>query len=85
MVRFEPALLLLYSALASAFLVGFLWLSEACDEPPPTLHFDVFVDIFFLLEIFMNFVTGVYVNGEYTDDIRRVALQLRGDAGGRGA
>ena len=45
----------------------------------PTLYMDAFVDTFFLIEIVLNFFTGIYVAGEYCDDLyfvsRRYFLQ----------
>lgn len=55
-----------------------MWLVEACDAPAPTLYFDVVVDVFFLLEIAAQFGTGAYIGGEYTDDIRKVAMRYLG-------
>jgi len=75
------ATLLLYSALASSFLVGFLWEAEICEFPPPTLLFDMFVDIFFLVEIFLQFFIGVYRNGEYCDRMSVVACTYAGRGG----
>jgi len=67
--------LLLYSCLCSAFYVGFLWQTTLCDWPPPTLHFDMMVDLFFLLEIVLNFFTGVTIAGEYSDDMSKVTFR----------
>ena len=67
------ALLLVYSALCSSFYVGFLWQSTLCETPPPTLHFDMFVDVFFLVEIVITFFTGATIKGEYNDTLSEVA------------
>jgi len=67
------ALLLLYSALCSSFYVGFLWQATLCDSPPPTLPFDMFVDLFFLIEVVLTFFTGTTIAGEYSDSLHKVA------------
>jgi hypothetical protein len=67
--------LLLYSCLCSALYVGFLWQTTLCDWPPPTLHFDMMVDLFFLVEIVLNVFTGVTIAGEYSDDMSKVAFR----------
>jgi hypothetical protein len=65
--------MLLYSALCSSYYVGFLWQTTLCDWVPPTMHFDMFVDLFFLVEIVLTFFTGVTIAGEYSDDMCKVA------------
>jgi hypothetical protein len=72
--------ILLYSCLCSSYYVGFFWQTTLCDWMPPTLHLDMFVDLFFLLEIVLTFVTGVMIAGEYEDDMCKVASRylLRG-------
>ena len=67
------AVLLLYSSLCSSFYVGFLWQTNLCESPPPTLHFDMFIDVFFLAEICLNFFTGATIAGEYSDCMIKVA------------
>ena len=67
------ALLLLYSSLCSSFYVGFLWQTSLCESPPPTLLFDMFIDVFFLAEIGLNFFTGATIAGEYSDCMSKVA------------
>lgn len=73
--------MLLYSALCSSYYVGFLWQTTLCDWVPPTMHFDMFVDLFFLLEIVLTFFTGATIAGEYSDDMRKVAYRylMHGD------
>ena len=56
------AALQLYSSVTSAFYVAFLWSADLCVIPPPTIHFDVVVDTFFLAEILLHFFTGVHVD-----------------------
>eukprot|EP00961_Rhodomonas_salina_P154511 2081326-Rhodomonas_salina.4 len=53
------ALLLLYSAVVSSTLVGFLWFADPCNKMP-TLEFDMFVDVFFIFEIVITFFIGVF-------------------------
>ncbi len=52
--------------------LNFFWQTTLCDWMPPTLHFDMFVDLFFLLGIVLTFVTGVMIAGEYEDDMCKV-------------
>ena len=54
-----------YSAMVSSFMVGFLWEADLCVLQPPTLYFDLLVDSFFLIEILLNFGTGVHIMGRY--------------------
>jgi len=61
-----------YSSVVSAFLVGFLWDVDLCVRQPPTLHFDLVVDSFFMLEIFLTFITGTHIAGDYIDDWQTV-------------
>ena len=67
------ALFLLYSAICSSFYVGFLWHATLCDFVPPTLYFDMFIDVFFLVEIFITFFMGDTIAGEYCDSMSTVA------------
>ena len=66
-------MLQLYSSFVSALLVGFFWNIDLCITTPPTLYIDLVVDIFFLFEIALNFVTGVEIAGEYEDSLQGVA------------
>jgi hypothetical protein len=54
------AVLLLYTAVVTPAVIVFHWLDEPC-YPIPTLPIDVFLDIFFLLDIGINFSTGMLV------------------------
>ena len=66
-------MLQLYSSFVSALLVGFFWNIDLCITTPPTLYIDLVVDIFFLFEIALTFVTGVEIAGEYEDSLQGVA------------
>ena len=70
------AALLVYSALITPVLVGFYMNAKACSkealEATVTIEFDMFADVFFVLEICFTFVTGAYIEGQYSDDWRRV-------------
>ena len=52
-------------------MIAFHWLEPDC-SPLPTLYFDIVLDIFFLLDIFVSFNTGQITHGEYIDDRYRV-------------
>jgi hypothetical protein len=53
-----PGILLTYTLFATPYMVGFFWNEPPCNISP-TLFFDVFVDIFFIIEITLTFFTGV--------------------------
>ena len=55
----HTGLLLCYTMATTPFLVGFYWTEPPCNTSP-TLTFDVFVDVFFIVEIGLTFFTGVY-------------------------
>lgn len=58
--------------------MSFHWLDEPC-VTPPTLEFDVIVDVFFLLDIMVTLGTGVHHGGEYVDDMKAVGkMYLKG-------
>ena len=65
-------LLLTYTALYTPIAVGFYWNVPECFRSP-TLEFDVFLDCFFMFEIFYNFFVGFEHKGGYTDDLKKVA------------
>jgi hypothetical protein len=67
------ALFLVYTAIVTPPTIAFHWLDEECAEVP-TLFMDVIVDIFFILDIIINFNTGVILNGEYLDTWKSVAV-----------
>ena len=64
-------LALFYTALLTPPTVAFHWLDEACDDIP-TLMADTVVDSLFLVDIFLTFVTGRLLAGDYVDDWRAV-------------
>ena len=69
---------LLYTALAVPVMIGFFWSADACYRFP-TLEFDILVDSFFIFQIIVTFVIGVYKKGEYNDSYGTVAgIYLRG-------
>eukprot|EP00961_Rhodomonas_salina_P001666 23230-Rhodomonas_salina.2 len=61
----SAGVLLLYTTAVTPFLVAYYSEEEGFCNHPPTLEFDMLVDIFFLLEIPVHFLTGVVVRGEY--------------------
>ena len=65
------ALFLVYTAVVTPPMIAFHWLDEACSKLP-TLPIDVILDIFFLVDILINFNMGVITAGEYTDDRMQV-------------
>jgi len=64
---------LAYTAIVTPPIIVFFWLDPECTAIP-TLPFDTILDTFFLIDIVLNFNTGVYVAGEYIDDRRQVAV-----------
>mmetsp|Transcript_7611 Transcript_7611/g.18673 ORF Transcript_7611/g.18673 Transcript_7611/m.18673 type:complete len:652 (-) Transcript_7611:91-2046(-) len=63
---------LLYTAFWTPVSVSFYWNLDVC-EPLPTLEFDVFIDCWFSIDLIMNFIMGVYSDGNYEDSFRAVA------------
>ena len=61
-----------YTAVVTPAVISFHWLEESC-EPVPTLYFDCTLDIFFLLDIFNHFCTGIYFQGQYRDEWKWIA------------
>jgi len=70
---FASSILLLYTAIVTPFIVAFFWNVAPC-QVLPTLGFDMFSDVFFLIEILFTFVTGINRNGLYIDDWRQVIM-----------
>eukprot|EP00802_Teleaulax_amphioxeia_P003931 Tamp_03934.p1 GENE.Tamp_03934~~Tamp_03934.p1 ORF type:complete len:949 (+),score=122.03 Tamp_03934:154-2847(+) len=66
------SLLLVYTAIATPFIVAFYWHLDSCNVLP-TLTFDMFSDTFFIAEILLNFCVGVHHSGVYIDDWKQVA------------
>ena len=66
------ALLLLYTAIATPPMIALHWLDLECTVIP-TLYFDVVVDCFFLVDIVLNFFTGIFHSDDYIDDPKKVA------------
>lgn len=50
-------IILLYTLFWTPFSVAFYWSLDAC-QTLPTLKFDVFVDVWFAVDLILNFVTG---------------------------
>ena len=48
-------------------MIALYWLDDPCHSPP-TIVFDTVLDIFFLFDILMNFLTGIIEAGTYHDD-----------------
>ena len=64
---------LFYTAWVVPPMIAFYWLEDPC-VPAPTLTFDAALDAFFIMDIGLSFVTGIYhLNGEYIDDMGTVA------------
>ena len=55
------------TGIVTAPLVAFYWLDPQCSVVP-TLFLDTVIDIFFLVDILVNFKTGIFEAGEYIDD-----------------
>ena len=62
-------LLLTYTFAFTPVAVAFFWNAPPCFRSP-TLEFDLFLDIFFILEIFLHFFVGIERQGMYVDDFR---------------
>jgi hypothetical protein len=76
MRRAVSTVLLGYVAIVVQIEVGFFWHTHLCDGENDNLSsFDIFVDAFFLLEIVMNFFTGIFVDGTYDDRLPTVAYK----------
>ena len=67
------AIFLAYTAIATPAMISLHWLDPQCSTIP-TLPFDAALDCFFILDICLNFGTGVYAGGVYYDRRRAVAL-----------
>lgn len=67
-------MILLYTLFWTPFSVAFYWSLDAC-QTLPTLYFDVFVDIWFFVDVILNFFTGIYNPGDaaYEDRLSVVA------------
>ena len=67
--------LLIYVLIVVQVEVGFLWHAELCEHELPAglANFDVFVDCWFMFEIFITFFTGVHHDGFYLHDFGSVA------------
>lgn len=65
---------LLYTAIFTPFMIAFYFLDSIC-SPAPTVHFDAVLDTFFLLDICVHFLTGIYKDGDYFDDFSTVARE----------
>jgi hypothetical protein len=63
---------LVYTGIVTAPLVAFYWTDDTCSISP-TLFLDVFIDSFFLVDIFITFKVGIFVGGEYIDNAKAVA------------
>ena len=74
--RAVSTMLLCYVAVVVQIEVGFYWHTGLCDgENDAQSRFDMFVDGFFLLEIAMNFFTGIFIEGAYNDRLAAVAYK----------
>ncbi|EKX41196.1 hypothetical protein GUITHDRAFT_112669 [Guillardia theta CCMP2712] len=71
-VSLVSSLLLLYTAIVVQVTVSFFWNAPDCWSSP-TLPFDMFVDTFFVFQIFLTFFTGVEIQGVYADSLGAVA------------
>ena len=70
---FISMLLCIYVAIIVQLEVAFMWDHPLCGEGMPTEHLDALVDIWLLFEILLTFLTGVYKEGVYFDDMSSVA------------
>ena len=66
------AIFLAYTAIVTPPVIAYCWNDPPC-APVPTLEFEVAIDIFFLLDIIVQFNIGVRVGGAYIDDRKEVA------------
>ena len=72
------AIFLAYTALVTPPMIAFQWLDAECAQVP-TLPLDVLLDCFFIVDVILNFNTGVLTMGEYVDDRWKVAkMYLKG-------
>ena len=67
------AIFLIYTALVTPPMISFHWLDPDCTMLV-TMPFDCLVDCFFLIDIIVNFNTGLFHMGEYIDDRWEVAI-----------
>ena len=64
---------LLWTLMVEQIEIGFYWHTELCDHDLDVVKpMNMFVDVWFLLEIFLSFGTGIYVEGRYVDNFRQV-------------
>ena len=70
-------LLLLYVVIFVQMEVGFFWNEGLCGPKAlgDIVYFDIFVDCWFIFEMLLAFVTGVYIEGRYVDDFTVVAAK----------
>ena len=71
----------LYLAIVVQVEVAFLWDVGLCGQGLPTESWDIVVDMWFIFEILLTFVTGVHADGCYYDDMRTVAAKYIGSGG----
>ena len=63
---------LAYIAVVTPPMIALYWLDDPC-QSPPTIVFDTALDVFFILDICMNFFMAVIQAGTYLDDFRTVS------------
>ena len=70
-------LLLLYVVIFVQIEVGFSWNEGLCGPKAlgDIVYFDIFVDCWFIFEMGLAFVTGVFIEGRYVDDFMVVATK----------
>ncbi|EKX43221.1 hypothetical protein GUITHDRAFT_73391, partial [Guillardia theta CCMP2712] len=71
--EFVSGCLLLYTTTATPFIIAFYSEQEGYCQHSSTIELDMLVDIFFMFEIFLNFLTGRVYGGRYLDGYASVA------------
>jgi len=71
--EFVSGCLLLYTTTATPFIIAFYSEQEGYCQHSSTIQLDMLVDIFFMVEIFIQFFTGRVFGGRYLDGYASVA------------
>jgi len=69
-------ILLTYTFAFTPIAVAFFWNAPPCFRSS-TLEFDLFLDTFFILEIFLRFLVGIERHGIYIDELTVHACGVR--------
>lgn len=72
--QFFSGVLVIYSVIVNSFVFVFLSDKQGWCQNSPTQEFDMFVDLLFMIEIVVFFLTGYFKEARYISEWRPVAL-----------